>query len=200
MKLGTENRNKVIAAAAAPIVVAVVLMAARFSGLVSSPAAVPQPTTVAADLPPDRLAQGSASGNLGGGLKEHTTQSLDPPLRSGLLRSSEDTKSEGTEKNIPTLLVEPPKAQAALARPVRPQPQPAHVPAPPPPIPLKYYGYGVPLGGAQRIFLMNGDDLFIAKEGDIVDGRYKVVRISPAAVEMLDVLSNQQQSIPLTQG
>jgi hypothetical protein len=65
---------------------------------------------------------------------------------------------------------------------------------------LKYSGYGIPLGGAQRIFLMNGDDLFIAKEGDIVDGRYKVVRISPTEVDILDVLSNQQLSIPLTQG
>jgi len=39
-----------------------------------------------------------------------------------------------------------------------------------------------------------------AKRGDIVDRRYKVVRISPNAVEILDVLSNNRQSIPLTQG
>ena len=41
---------------------------------------------------------------------------------------------------------------------------------------------------------------FIAREGDIVDRRYKVVRISGTAVEILDVLSNNRQSIPLNQG
>ena len=200
MKMGTENRNKVIAAAAALIMFAVVLMAARFSGLVSLRAAVRrQPTVVAADIPPDRQAQPSAGGNPRGGTAERPTQSLDFPLSSDLLWSSEDMKSEGAEKKISAVSVEPPKAPAVPARPVAPRPQPASVPAPPP-LPLKYFGYGVPLGGAQRIFLMNGDDLFIAKEGDIVEGRYKVVRISPSAVEILDVLSNQQQSLPLTQG
>jgi hypothetical protein len=65
---------------------------------------------------------------------------------------------------------------------------------------LKYYGYTTPQGGIKRIFLAHDKDVFIAREGEIVDRRYKVVRISPNAVEILDVLSNNQQSIPLTQG
>jgi hypothetical protein len=65
---------------------------------------------------------------------------------------------------------------------------------------LKYYGYATPAGGMKRIFLAQGEDVFIAKEGEIVDRRYKIVRISPNAVEILDVLSNNRQSIPLTQG
>jgi hypothetical protein len=52
----------------------------------------------------------------------------------------------------------------------------------------------------KRIFLAQGEDVFIAREGDIVDRRYKVVRISGTAVEILDVLSNNRQSIPLNQG
>jgi hypothetical protein len=56
------------------------------------------------------------------------------------------------------------------------------------------------VGGIKRIFLAQGEDVFIAKEGDIVDRRYKVVRISPNAVEILDVLTNNRQNIPLTQG
>src|SRR5438034_339004 len=43
-------------------------------------------------------------------------------------------------------------------------------------------------------------DVLIAAEGDIVDRRYKVLRISPMAVEVEDVLNNNRQSIPLTQG
>jgi len=73
-------------------------------------------------------------------------------------------------------------------------------PPPPPPINLKFYGFATPTGESKRIFLAQGEDVFIAKEGDIVDRRYKVVRISQNAVEILDVLSNNRQSIPLTQG
>jgi len=36
--------------------------------------------------------------------------------------------------------------------------------------------------------------------GDIVDRRYRVLRISPTAVDVEDVLNNNRQSLPLTQG
>jgi hypothetical protein len=75
------------------------------------------------------------------------------------------------------------------------------VPPPPPPIELKFYGFATPAGGAKRIFLVaHNEDVFIAKEGDIVDRRYKVMKISANSVDILDVLSNNRQSIPLTQG
>ena len=45
------------------------------------------------------------------------------------------------------------------------------------------------------------DIFFIAGEGEIIDRRYKVVRISPTSVEIQDVVgSGPPQSIPLTQG
>jgi hypothetical protein len=50
------------------------------------------------------------------------------------------------------------------------------------------------------VFLSEGDDIFIAGEGDIVDRRYKVLHISPMSVEVEDVLNNNRQQIPLTQG
>jgi len=200
MKLGTENPKKVIAAAAL-IVVAVVLMATRFSGSVglgSSSAPGPQPSTVAADTP-NQLTQRSASGNLRGGLKKNTEQWIDPTLRTDLLRSSEDRKYEGTGRNIFKVFVERPKLSKVIVAPVTPQAQ-AYVPPPPPPIELKYYGYTTPEGGTKRIFLAHDKDVFIAREGEIVDHRYKVIRISPNSVEILDVLRNNSQSIPLTQG
>jgi hypothetical protein len=109
-------------------------------------------------------------------------------------------KYEGTGRNIFKVFVEHPKLEKVIAPPVTPQPPQAYVPPPPLPIPLKYYGYTTPQGGIKRIFLAHDKDVFIAREGEIVDRRYKVVRISPNAVEILDVLSNNQQSIPLTQG
>ena len=54
-------------------------------------------------------------------------------------------------------------------------------------------------GEAKKVFLSEGEDVFIASEGDIVNRRYKVVRISPNSVEIEDVLYKHSQSIPLTQ-
>jgi hypothetical protein len=48
--------------------------------------------------------------------------------------------------------------------------------------------------------LAKGQDVFIAGEGDIVDRRYKVLRIGPTSIELQDVLNNNRQSIPITQG
>jgi hypothetical protein len=119
-----------------------------------------------------------------------------------VLKASEDTKYEGTGRNIFRVFVEPPPKPVAPVVPDQQRqaengpPQPP----PPPPIELKFYGFATPAGGAKRIFLAHNEDVFIAKEGEIVDRRYKVVRISPTSVEILDVLSNNRQSIPLTQG
>jgi hypothetical protein len=73
-------------------------------------------------------------------------------------------------------------------------------PPPPPPIPLKFFGFASHPGEPKKIFLSKGEDVFIAGEGEIVDRRYKVVRISPTSVEIQDlVVSGPPQSIPLTQ-
>jgi hypothetical protein len=50
------------------------------------------------------------------------------------------------------------------------------------------------------VFLSQGEDVFVASEGDIVDRRYRVLRISATSVEIEDILNNNRQSIPLTQG
>jgi hypothetical protein len=66
---------------------------------------------------------------------------------------------------------------------------------------LKYFGLSNQPGEPKKVFLSKGDDVFIAGEGEIVDRRYKVVRISPTSVDIQDVVgSGPPQSIPLTQG
>ena len=72
-------------------------------------------------------------------------------------------------------------------------------PPPPPPINLKFFGFANKPGEPKKVFLSQGEDVFIAVEGDIVDRRYKVVHIGPASVEIEDVLYNNKQNIPLTQ-
>jgi hypothetical protein len=200
VKAGTENRTKVIAAIILGLV-AVLVIATQFAGWFSgnsSSAAAPVPTASTDPSKPSVPAPRNLARIKNTGSKQSNSQTLDPTLRLGLLKASEDTKYEGTGRNIfkvfveiPKPVVSPVKTPAVVAQ----QPPP---PPPPPPSNLKFYGFATPQGGTKRIFLTKNEDVFIAKEGDIVDRRYKVVRISPTAVEILDVLSNNRENIPLT--
>jgi len=205
VQLGAENRTKLITAISLGVV-ALVLAGSRFIGSFgggSSSAAAPAPVNVSEGSPQalPSPAPRSQRKNRNAGRKEAATASLDPTLRYDLLRASEDTKYGGAGRDIFRVHVDIQPLVAPVSTshgPMGPQPPPP--PPPPPPIDLKYYGFASKPGEPKRIFLKQREDVFIAGEGDIVDRRYKVVRISPNAVEILDVLSNNRQSIPLTQG
>jgi hypothetical protein len=202
VKVGAENRKKLIAAivlGCAALGVGVWQFAGWFGFSSSAAAPTPKLSTLPAD-PVPTTARRPAHAIMASKSRENSEEaSLDPTLRLDLLKSSEETKYTGTGRNIFRVFVEPPKPVAPVVTPQPSAPQ-AYVPPPPPPINLVFYGFATPLGGAKRVFLAKNEDVFIAKEGDIVDRRYKVVHISPNAVEILDVLSNNRQSIPLTQG
>lgn len=203
MKVGAENRTKLIAASALGVL-AVVLLAYEFSGWFSgssSSAAAPVSTSTDLEKPPTRRPSSSKAAKAATA-KQDSARSLDPTLRLDLLTASEDTKYQGTGRNIFKMFVEIPKP---VITPVKDEAKAAVPPGPPPPPPpppsnLKFYGFATPQGGIKRIFLIKNSDVFVAKEGEIVDRRYKVVRISPNSVEILDVLSNNRENIPLTQG
>jgi hypothetical protein len=205
VKVGAENRKKVIAAivlGCAALGIGVWQFSSWFG--FSSSAAAPAPTVSTGPADPVATTTGSpAHRSVGTKPKKNSEEaSLDPTLRLYLLKSSEETKYTGTGRNIFRVFVEPPKVVKSPVLEQKPTASapPPYVPPPPPPINLVFYGFATPAGGAKRVFLAKNEDVFIAKEGDIVDRRYKVVRISPNAVEILDVLSNNRQSIPLTQG
>src|SRR6266851_3583271 len=184
MQLGAESRNKTIAAISL-MVVALILIAVHF--LPDSPAVAPQPE-VRRNLTGKSRAGKKASVS--------TESSLDPTLRYDWLKASEDTKYQGAGRNIFRAEVEIPKPVVPVRKP-DPVPQ---GPPPPPPINLKFFGFANKPGEAKKIFLSQGEDVFIAGEGDIIDRRYKILHITPVSVEVEDVLNNNRQSIPLTQG
>jgi hypothetical protein len=194
MQLGTENRNKTMAAIAL-MVVAVVLMVVRF--LPDSPAAAKSPSPAVAPQPETRRTVTVRTGSGKKPAVSAAARSLDPTLRYDWLKASEDTKYQGAGRNIFRAEVEIPKPIVPVQKPVAIVPQ---GPPPPPPINLKFFGFANKPGEPKRIFLSQGEDVFIAGEGDIVDRRYKILHITPVSVEVEDVLNNNRQSIPLTQG
>ena len=126
---------------------------------------------------------------------------LDPTLDLTLLSQSEEIKYAGNGRNIfvaGSLPIEKPKGTGATDQEAALH-QPPPIP-PPPPITLKFFGFANRPGETKRVFLSKDGDVFIAAEGDIVDRRYRVLRISPNAVDVEDVINNNRQSLPLTQG
>ena len=207
MKLGTENRKQMIVAAALGVLLLLVVayeFMPSFSTNASTTTAtanLPQPSPTGAGRPAPRRGSGAAAGK-----KESITQNLDPTLHLDQLAFTEQIKYEGSGRNIFVAQAEEiviPKAQANGTTDKSGKDASIYqvpVQTPPPPIPLKFFGFASKPGEPRRIFLSKAEDVFIAGEGEIVDRRYKVVRISATSVEIQDVVgSGPPQSIPLTQ-
>jgi hypothetical protein len=196
MKVGAENRKKLIAA----IVLLLVAAALFGSWLLSSSSGSGRSPVVAGNPAVEGPAAAHAHVKANDKKSANEARSLDPRLRLDWLKSTEDTRYEGNGRNIFQAYVEIPKPIYQGNTDQHPQPLPPPGPPPPPPIDLKFFGFASRPGESKKIFLSEGEDIFIAGEGQIVDRRYKVLRISANAVEIEDVLNNNRQSIPLTQG
>lgn len=137
------------------------------------------------------------------GSQQKAQNDLDPTLHWQKLEASRRIKYE-PGRNIFTMEAPPIEATKFPVRvPTPPPGPPTPTPTPPPPpIPLKFYGFANKPGETRRIFLAEGEPqnsvVFIAKQGDIVDRRYRVLQISANSVQIEDVLYNNKQSIPLT--
>ena len=193
MKLGIENRKQILWLAGLGGIALLLLGRALWPSLPATAPILDSTTATAARPGVRRTTSGRGA---------HAVEPrLDPTLDLNLLRQSEEMKYAGHGRNIfvaGSLPIEKPKAtgatdqQAALH-------QPPPVP-PPPPITLKFFGFANKPGETKKVFLSQGDDVFIAGEGDIVDRRYRVLHISPTAVDVEDVINNNRQSLPLTRG
>jgi hypothetical protein len=199
LKSGTENRKKVIWAGVLGVL-ALILAARALSSFFSSPAAANAPEPVSAIAPAPRAAGRRMAPAAKATTRAAGAPRLDPTLDLSLLKESEDTKYAGSGRNIFVSQAE------VIPKPIKPvntdttksnTPPP---PPPPPPILLKFFGFANRPGEPKKIFLSQGEDVFIAGEGDIVNRRYRILRITPVSVEIEDVLNNNRQSIPLTQG
>lgn len=202
MQIGTENKTKTIIACVLGGI-AVIYVAITIFGS-SKPSASAPPTVVQATAPepsspvPAPVPTRPSAAKGGRAATAGTFSSLDPRLRLDILQQSEGTQYEGKGRNI-FLAYEEPKIEAPVKTVQVEVPQGPPPPPPPPPITLKFFGFASKPGEPKKVFLSQGEDIFIAAEGDIVNRRYKVVRINAASAEIEDVLYNNRQSIPLTQ-
>ncbi len=196
MKIGTESKTKTAIAGGLLIVAAFAL----YNWIHSSDdaAGTPAGTTSSASSNANAASgakSGKSSGRKGGAIL--LAQSLDPTLRLDLLKSSETVTYNGSGRDIFQNQPEPAPIPKEVAKVIDEGPPP---PPPPPPIPLKFYGFSSKKNGAKEIFLSKGEDIFVAKEGQVVDRRYKIVKIGPNSVDVEDLLTNNRQTLPLAAG
>ncbi len=141
--------------------------------------------------------------------------SIDPTLRLDVLARIQQVNIEGVHRNLFDFGVAPPPVEDAKKgpggkKPVLPNPvidaqanlnaQPVQPPPPPPPpkIPWKFYGFlaGQPKTAKQAFFL-DGDDIHVVGEGDVVKKRFKIVKIGVNSVVVEDMDFHNQQTLPL---
>ena len=136
------------------------------------------------------------------------TSSIDPKLRLDLLAKVQAVELGQAARNLfqfgaaaaPALPKEPHPIIPKTPDDIRREQEAAAGPPPPPPIPLKYYGYTAQrVDGHKRAFFLDGDDIFVAAEGDVVKRRYKVVRIGVNSAVVEDTQLNNTQTLPLAE-
>ncbi len=196
MKLGIENRKQVIALGVLGAIAVGTLGYEFWPSPTAAPAAAQTTTTSTAAKPSVRR---TASGRMVPVVEPR----LDPTLDLNLLGQSEEIKYAGNGRNIfvagSVPSIEKLRGNGTTDRQAAGVRQIPAI-APPPPITLKFFGFANRPGETKKVFLSQGEDIFIAAEGDIVDRRYRVLRISATSVDVEDVLNNNRQSLPLTQG
>jgi hypothetical protein len=202
--LGAENKRQVyiVLALAAVIVIAGGYELYNYFSSPSAPGPLPPNTAAAPARRPAGTGQPSQAANTGNGPQAQRVASsnIDPTLHMEKLAQSEEVVYAGTGRNIFSAESAPVAIPESVKGP-RPQQQAVvTVPEPPrpPAIDLKYFGYSQTADKSMRAYLIRGDDIFLARTGDIVDHRYKVDSIMPGAVQITDLGYNNTQTVPLS--
>ena len=212
MRLGTENKRQVYILIALAVVI-VCVSGYEIKDIFFSSAPTPARPVPAASRPSGSQAvpvSGSATAAIpatfsGPEAQQLSNADIDPALHLDKLALSEQVEYMGNGRNIFSAQSAPARIESPVAgaRPGQPG-QPAVKAGPvvpekpkPPAIDLKYFGYTQAKDKSIQAFLSRGDDIFIARSGEIVDHRYKVNAIMPGSVQVTDLGYNNTQTLPL---
>ena len=196
MKIGAEDRKKVIILV---VLLAIVLPVGiwEVSGFFAAHS-TPRPA-----MPNQAAPVQTASSANAPEAQKISTGDIDPTLHLSKLAESEDVDYRGTGRNIFSADSIPVAIPHPIAPP-RPIPIGSVTVAPPvpqaPAIDLKYFGYSQDKTGSGSIkaFLVHGDDIFMARSGEVIDHRYRVGNISPGSVQVTDLSYNNTQTLPIS--
>lgn len=124
----------------------------------------------------------------------------EPHLRITELARAENTQYFSGGRNIFSLESEPVAIEAPIApaRPAEVAVVPPPGPPPLPPIDIKYIGYTRNVGDtAYKAVLAHNDESLIARAGETVFHRYKVISVQPATIQVTDLSNRITQSLPI---
>ena len=150
---------------------------------------------------PDAGTTGSAS--TGGG-QRRTGDSAVADIRLELLQR-EHGELRGPDRN--PFRFERRASAAAPVRPVTRRAAPIEVapvgplpPPPPPPIPLRFIGFLQPKGGPGRVAVLSDGrgNVFDGKEGDVIEGRYRLLRVGIDSADLIYLDGRGRQTIRLS--
>jgi hypothetical protein len=222
LALGTENKRQVIIASVLGVILLICgfVVYHMFFGS-SSPSdsgpvpAAPPPQNQSVQNQPVQNppaaqpatssgAPSSSSRASGNEAQRLSNAGIDPALHFDKLAQSEDVEYSGSGRNIfsaesipvpiPRIIAPPrPNGNLPLAQNTPPPPPK------PPAIDLRYFGYSQDEHKVLKAFFMHGDDIFMAKTGDIVDHRFKIGAIRPLNVEVTDLAYNNTQVVEISQ-
>jgi hypothetical protein len=120
-----------------------------------------------------------------------------PPVRLAQLEADRPAVAEGGRN----LFREKPKAPPPAPK-VAPPPPPdpnAPPPPPPPPPPIMLKLIGIVQGSGKPIAaLSDGKDVFYGREGEIIEGRYKIIKVNVESVDIAYVDGRGQRRLGLS--
>ena len=206
--LGTENKRQVYLLIALLVVIVCVGGYEIKNNFFPSAPTPARPVPAAAALPAgtqsapvsSRATAAPPSASRGPEAQKLSNDDIDPVLHLDKLALSEQMEYLGTGRNIFSAQSAPVRIETPLtgARPGGPVVN-AAPPVPekprPPAIDLKYFGYTQTRDKSMKAFFSRGDDIFIARSGDIVDHRYKIGAIMPGSVQVTDLNYNNIQTL-----
>jgi hypothetical protein len=211
IKLGTKKKSQVyLVVALFAVIVCIGGYEIKDNFFASAPAPAPAAVRPVASQPAKAPASAQKTAATPSSAAAQEAQKLsnagiDPALHLDKLAQTESVEYLGTGRNIFSAESAPPPIEKLAAGPRPGQPgQPSVNAAPaatvkptPPTIDLKYFGYSQAKDKSLQAFFVHGEDIFVARSGEVVDHRYKVGVILPASVEVTDMGYNNTQKLPL---
>jgi hypothetical protein len=208
LKRGFENKRQLYFLSALGAIILVAGSIEIYDNFFNSPPpSQPAPVVTPKPLPQTASGQsatGSSTAPDAEKLASVSNSGLDPTLHLDKLLLAEQVQYAGSGRNIfsadsaPIRIETPVKTARNTAGPIIPVKTGPPPPPQPPAIDLKYFGYTQSHDKSLKAFFVHGDDIFMARSGDIVDHRYKVGAIMPGSVQVTDLSFNNTQTIPLT--